>query len=91
MNELTFQVEFDWTTCASCGVPFAWSKAAVDGKRQSHETFYCPNGHTLSFPDKSEADRLRDRLREAENKLYEIDAKRIRMAKVRAAAKKRRV
>lgn len=55
--------QLETTTCGVCGVPFAvpvellaWSR------KQPHRTFYCPAGHDLHYPGKTEAEKLRDQL-----------------------------
>lgn len=44
--------------CASCGVIFAITDEMAARRRDDHRTFYCPNGHTLSFsgPTKAKQD-----------------------------------
>lgn len=54
-------------SCCSCGVPFAIPTYLQDQLRESHKTFYCPNGHPQSYIGKTEADKLRDQLRNVEN------------------------
>ena len=53
--------ELETTTCGVCGVPFA---APVEllawSRKKPHRSFYCPAGHSLHFPGKSEAQRLRE-------------------------------
>lgn len=47
--------------CANCGVRF-WITARLDACRRSDGgSFYCPNGHCLSF-GKSEAEKAREEL-----------------------------
>lgn len=52
--------------CCSCGIAFGVPSAFERGKRDNKDTFYCPNGHSLSFKE-SPADilrRERDRLKQ---------------------------
>lgn len=49
-------------TCAQCGVIFGLNSTHEVKLRQSHDGFYCPNGHSLLFGGKTEAERERDRL-----------------------------
>lgn len=46
-------------TCCACGivfsVPYYWEQC----RREKHDGFYCPNGHSLSFPTESDAERFR--------------------------------
>lgn len=48
--------------CARCGVSFGITKRYDDERREARATFYCPNGHTLSFSGKSETEKLREQL-----------------------------
>lgn len=60
--------------CASCGVVFGLSQNLERNLRETHRNFFCPNGHTLSFRSKTEADLERDRRITAEKKLQEANA-----------------
>lgn len=64
-RRVTFYVE----VCCNCGVQFAMTQEFHDRKwNHRWENFYCPNGHGQHYLGKSEADRLRDRLKsEQEN------------------------
>jgi predicted RNA-binding Zn-ribbon protein involved in translation (DUF1610 family) len=42
-------VEFELVTCANCKVGFMLTSKHVELLRKSHNTFYCPNGHHLSY------------------------------------------
>jgi Zn-finger nucleic acid-binding protein len=59
--DLAFVIEH----CITCGIQFGLPAAFATRLRSNGQTFYCPNGHTMWF-GKSEADKLRDRLRAAE-------------------------
>lgn len=48
--------------CAKCGMIFGVTPKTEGRFRNSHESFYCPMGHTQWFPGKSEAEKLRDEL-----------------------------
>lgn len=48
------------TTCCACGVLFAFPERLMLEKRRTHETYFCPNGHTLYFPHESDVEK-RDR------------------------------
>lgn len=51
-------------TCAQCGVVFGLEATHEAKLRQSHDGFHCPNGHSLCFNGKTEAEKERDRLKE---------------------------
>ncbi len=72
-----FRQEFAGTLtvldCARCGVTFAITADFESRRRNDHESFYCPSGHSQCFPQqsdeekaKAEAARLRERLRTTE-------------------------
>lgn len=63
--------EFEFLTCGNCGIQFAAPRTFIAARRagdQGVSTFYCPNGHRLSFRD-SEVDKLR---RERDNLKQQI-------------------
>lgn len=49
-------VEIEQHTCAAqgCGVTFWVSEAFGDRRRKDKWSFYCPNGHSLSYPGESD-------------------------------------
>jgi hypothetical protein len=51
--------EYSGIKCCDCGIAFGvppvWDKA----RRNDHRSFYCPNGHSLSYKGESEAEKLR--------------------------------
>jgi hypothetical protein len=48
------------TTCAECSIQFAVPEQWDENRRQTGSTFWCPNGHILTY--KSEIKRLRSAL-----------------------------
>lgn len=55
---------FETLTCGECGVVFAVLQNYVRGLRRSHATWYCPNGHSRWFPEKSDVEVLKEQLAE---------------------------
>lgn len=53
--------------CLTCQMPFWVTREFLAIKRKNHERFYCPNGHNMYFPTKTDEEKLRDRLLEKEN------------------------
>lgn len=51
METIRLQTEYTLHTCPSCGVPFALTDGYDDRRRDDGKTFYCPNGHNLSYTD----------------------------------------
>ena len=44
---------FEKTTCSKCGAQSLLPAERIRKLRQSHATFYCPNGHSQYFPGKT--------------------------------------
>lgn len=61
-------IEFKLHTCATtgCGVTYGLTAGFEERRRADHESFYCPNGHSHSYTQKTEAEKLRDSLRVAD-------------------------
>lgn len=54
-----------WVTdCPICGVIFAMPKRLEQARRQDKGSFYCPNGHSMSFTQ-TEAERVRREMQAA--------------------------
>jgi hypothetical protein len=56
------EVEMGIEVCCSCGISFCVPKEYINKLRKTHKTFWCPNGHSLHYPGKSEAEKLREQL-----------------------------
>jgi Zn ribbon nucleic-acid-binding protein len=68
--QITMQTTLELITCVRCGVAFAAPSDMLDRRRQDHESFYCPNGHNLSFPQQSDAEKAQAEA-EKYKKLYQ--------------------
>lgn len=55
--------------CCNCGIPWLMPKNYRDMLVQTHDRFFCPNGHGQSYYGKTEAEKLKDQLRQKENEL----------------------
>jgi hypothetical protein len=70
---------FEEQECISCFVRFGVPKGFTAARRQDKRSFYCPNGHSMSYT-RSTADELRDQLaakeREAQNAKAEAERER---------------
>lgn len=64
LNQAT--VQLSRVDCASCGMVFAITDNFQAERREDHASFYCPNGHRQFYPQKSEAERLREQLEQTE-------------------------
>lgn len=49
--------------CCACGIAFAMPEDFEERSRKDHQSFYCPSGHSQSYPAKSEEERLREELK----------------------------
>lgn len=47
----TIGVSFFLQNCVVCGICFAVPQEFQDSRRRDGETFYCPNGHTMSYTE----------------------------------------
>lgn len=48
--------------CITCGVIWGVPSDYQSRRKQDHNNFYCPNGHTQCYIGKSDAERLREEL-----------------------------
>lgn len=58
----TFNEEYESLDCANCGLIFYVNTKYKNRLRESHDTFYCPAGHSQWFPGKRDEDVLREQL-----------------------------
>lgn len=57
---LNFPVELIEHECISCGVKFAMPKHLDERRRETHDSFYCPNGHAASYTAKNNRDIVKE-------------------------------
>ena len=62
-------VTLELQECPSCGVPFGLTADYTERRRQDHETFYCPNGHTLSYSQENRDEKLQRQLEQTSSQL----------------------
>jgi hypothetical protein len=62
--EVAMTIAFEAHDCPTCGVIYAISEEFGERRRSDGKTFYCPNGHTVSYH--GDMDKLREQLRTAE-------------------------
>ena len=53
----TFVIE----TCCNCHIQFGMSKTLRDQRIRDHKSFWCPNGHPMSFVGETEEKKLREK------------------------------
>lgn len=49
--------------CANCNIDFGIGDDFMRRRREDHESFYCPNGHTNVYNGRTDVEIERDRLR----------------------------
>lgn len=76
---MSFTVQSLVITCykSDCGISFAVPEWWHKGKRETHTTFYCPNGHGQHFSSESEAERLRRERDIARQQIARVEQERI--------------
>lgn len=84
----TCHVALTRTSCCECGIVFAPPSAFIAARQSDGKSFYCPNGHSLSWSGNSENDRLR-RERDNLQKRLEWAQNDAARANVRAEAEER--
>lgn len=62
MTKYVYGVGFETLQCANCNICFAITSDFMKRRRDDHEGFYCPNGHSNVYNGKSEEEKLNDRL-----------------------------
>lgn len=72
MSNQTLQFCFDFVNvgvCNECGVPILLENTFYKARKEDHKNFYCSNGHTLHYPQQTEAEKLRAELAQKEKYL----------------------
>ncbi len=89
MTTFELVAEMQAQECINCGITFAYSKAHDNRLRETHANFFCPNGHSMCYTGKTEAEKLRDELTREKHRTEQAqaDAKYWREAKERAVAR----
>lgn len=86
-------VELSQVSCATpeCGVIIFLPSAIVRRRKEDHESFYCPNGHSQWFPGKTEEQKLREQLQIKERTIstLEKDLKEAKKPKKRGRPRKK--
>lgn len=76
---ITETITIEVITCANCGVKYGIESEFRKRKRQTHDEFYCPNGHSNYYPQETEAERLRKELKNKEQELSEVVIEKINL------------
>lgn len=64
---------YEVITCSQCGIGFGLPSHFETKRLEDHATFYCPNGHGQHFPQESEAEALRRRLKAQERHVERLN------------------
>lgn len=75
----SFSLEMITRVCPSCGIPFALPTSYYNKLKEGHVTFYCPNGHRMWQPDKTDSEILTAKLREKENQVAQLQTAKIQL------------
>lgn len=54
--------EFIMETCFECGIEFAFPKSLYKIFLRTHESFYCPKGHSQYYSEKTKEQKLAERV-----------------------------
>ncbi len=60
--------------CANCNVPFAIFSAHDRRLRDTHESFYCPSGHSNVYRGKTDLDKAREERDSAQRRANNMQA-----------------
>lgn len=81
-------VNFFSITCDGCGITYAMPQAFHDALNRNHKTFFCPNGCERHYPQKSDIEQLKEKLKRSELELQATDQQRIKQ-RIRADSAER--
>lgn len=59
---IDISVQLSTEICCTCGTLFGILTEVQARRKQDHQSFFCPFGHSQSYNGKSEADKLREQL-----------------------------
>lgn len=62
--------------CARCSMDFGVTKRFDEDRRDNHKSFYCPQGHTNYYPQKSETEKLREEIERKERQVGRLTSSR---------------
>lgn len=68
-QSISLEVTLELRICPVCGISYGVPQWWIDDKKNSHQTFYCPNGHARYYPGKSELETAREQLENAQCEL----------------------
>lgn len=75
----SFSVTLETIVCVACGIPFAVPKNYKQALVESHERFFCPNGHGQSYYGETEEEKLKKQLLKTQNELAQTATAKIQL------------
>ena len=69
LDNTTYDGQLQAEFCVDCGVPFGVDREYARERKRDHRTFYCPNGHGQHWPQKTDAEKERERREQTEREL----------------------
>lgn len=69
MTQITYTNVIVAETCCNCGVVFGLDSGLRAQRLNDHKTFYCPNGHGQVYSGKTDAEKAREELARANQRL----------------------
>ena len=60
--------------CIDCGITFGFPKSYDARLRETHANFFCPNGHSMCYTGKTEAEKLRDELKREQDRRTRLES-----------------
>lgn len=67
--------EYGDLCCSECGIIYFVPSNFLRRKRNTHDGFYCPNGHNQYFPAETEAEKLKRQLEVANRRIDSANAR----------------
>lgn len=56
------KIDFVMEECSNCGTPFFMPRRLQRVLINNRNSFYCPNGHSMSYRGKADAERIKDQM-----------------------------
>lgn len=78
-NLTEYSVKLITEVCISCGIPFGIPTNYQQVIKDTHKSFYCPNGHGQHYPGKSNEEKLREELLQKKNEVAQLAASKIQI------------
>jgi hypothetical protein len=66
-------VEMITEVCVECGIVFAITKTFISERQNDHTYLYCPKGHAQYYPDESELEKEKRKVRELAGRANKLE------------------